>query len=96
MYFHAGPSVIAINAVTGEEVWSLELNEARRNRVRGPTYAEGKIYAYNGPSLVAADAKTGELVESFGDGGVLPVVGLALQTRYPDTYPPTLDPHELG
>ena len=96
MYFHAGPSVIAIDAVTGEEVWSLELNEARRNRVRGPTYAEGKIYAYNGPSLVAADAKTGELVESFGDGGVLPVVGLALQTKYPDTYPPTLDPHELG
>ena len=96
MYFHAGPNVIAINAVTGEEIWSLELNEARRNRVRGPTYADGKIYAYNGPSLVAADAKTGELVESFGDGGVLPVVGLALQTKYPDTYPPTLDPHELG
>ena len=96
MYFHAGPSVVAIDAVTGEEIWSLELNEARRNRVRGPTYANGNIYAYNGPSLVAADARTGELVESFGDGGVLPVVGLALQTKYPDTYPPTLDPHELG
>ena len=82
MYFHAGPNVVAIDAVTGEEIWSLELNEARRNRVRGPTYAEGKIYAYNGPSLVAADAKTGELVESFGDGGVLPVVGMALQTKY--------------
>ena len=75
MYFHAGASVIAVNAVTGAEVWTLELDEARRNRVRGPTYAEGKIYSYNGPNLVAADAKTGELVESFGDGGVLPVVG---------------------
>ena len=96
MYLHAGPRVIAINAVTGEEVWDLELNEARTNRVRGPTYAEGKIYSYNGPNLVAADAKTGELVESYGDGGVLPVVGLALQAKYPDVYPPTLDPHELG
>ena len=96
MYFHAAASVIAIDAVTGAEVWSLELDEARRNRVRGPTYAEGKIYSYNGPNLVAADAKTGELVESYGDGGVLPVVGLALQAKYPDVYPPTLDPHELG
>jgi len=96
MYLHAGPRVIAINAVTGEEVWNLELNEARTNRVRGPTYAEGKIYSYNGPNLVAADAKTGELVEGYGDGGVLPVVGLALQAKYPDVYPPTLDPHELG
>ena len=96
MYFHAGPNVIAIDAVTGEEVWSLELNEARRNRVRGPTYAEGKIYAYNGPSLVAADAKTGELSSRSATAGVLPVVGLALQTKYPDIYPPTLDPHELG
>ena len=96
MYLHAGPRVIAVNAVTGAEVWSLELNEARTNRVRGPTYAEGKIYSYNGPNLVAADAKTGELVASYGDGGVLPVVGLALQAKYPDVYPPTLDPHELG
>ena len=96
MYLHAGPRVIAVNAVTGAEVWSLELNEARANRVRGPTYAEGKIYSYNGPNLVAADAKTGELVASYGDGGVLPVVGLALQAKYPDVYPPTLDPHELG
>ena len=96
MYFHAGASVIAVNAVTGAEVWTLELDEARRNRVRGPTYAEGKIYSYNGPNLVAADAQTGELVESYGDGGVLPVVGLALQAKYPDVYPPTLDPHELG
>ena len=96
MYFHAGAAVVAVNAVTGEEVWTLELDEARRNRVRGPTWAEGKIYSYNGPNLVAADAKTGELVASYGDGGVLPVVGLALQAKYPDTYPPTLDPHTLG
>ncbi len=96
MYLHAGPSVFALNAVTGEPVWSLELDAAERNRVRGPTYAEGKVYAYNGANLTAADAGTGELVSSFGDGGILPVVGLALQAKYPDTYPPTLDPFTLG
>ena len=96
MYFHAGPSVFAVNAVTGELVWSLELDAAERNRVRGPTYAEGKIYAYNGANLTAADAATGELVSSFGNGGVLPVVGLALQAKYPDVYPPTLDPFTIG
>ena len=92
MYFHAANMVFGINAATGESIWTLELDVAERNRGRGPTYAEGKIYSYNGANLVAADAKTGELVESFGDGGVLPVVGLALQTKYPDVYPPTLDP----
>ena len=96
MYFHAANMVFGINAATGESIWTLELDVAERNRVRGPTYAEGKIYSYNGANLVAADAKTGELVESFGDGGVLPVVGLALQTKYPDVYPPTLDPYSIG
>ena len=96
MYFHAGASVFAVNAVTGDSVWTLELESARRDRVRGPTYADGRIYAYNGSNLVAADAETGELVESFGDGGVLPVVGMALQFKYPDAYPPTLDPFTIG
>ena len=96
MYFHAGASVVAINAETGESIWTLELDTGARNRVRGPTYANGTLYVYNGSDLVAADAATGELVETFGDGGVLPVVGLALQHKYPDLYPPTVDPASLG
>ena len=96
LYFHAGASVVAINAETGESIWTLELDAGARNRVRGPTYADGTLYVYNGSDLVAADAATGELVETFGDGGVLPVVGLALQHKYPDLYPPTVDPASLG
>lgn len=96
MYFHAGASVFAVNAATGEAVWSLELETAERNRVRGPTYANGTVYTYNGANLVAADSQTGSLIESFGNNGVLPVVGLALQAKYPDVYPPTLDPYTLG
>ncbi len=95
MYFHAGANVTAVDATTGESVWTLELDSARQARSRGPTYAEGKIYAYTGPNLVAVDARTGELVESYGDGGVLPVVAMALQAKYPDAYPPDLDPHNI-
>lgn len=84
MYFHGGASIFAVNAVTGESIWTLELESSQAGgRVRGPTYGDGKIYAYSGANLIAADATTGELVESFGDGGVLPVVGLALQAKYP-------------
>ncbi len=97
MYFHGGQQVIAINAVTGESIWTLELTEPTAGgRVRGPTYGDGTIYAYEGANLVAVDAATGELVETFGDEGILPVVGLALQAKYPDVYPPTLDPFSLG
>ena len=96
MYFHSGATVLAINAVTGEAVWTLEVDGVTGGVVRGPLYAGGTIYSYHGDKLVAADAKTGELVESFGDGGVLPIFGLALQTTYPDVYPPGFDASSLN
>ena len=96
MYLHSGATVLAINAVTGEEVWTLEVDGVSGGVVRGPLYASGTIYSYHGDKLVAADAKTGELVESFGDGGVLPIFGLALQTKYPDVYPPGFDAASLN
>ncbi len=96
MYFHAGATVLALNAVTGEEVWTLEVDGLSGGVVRGPLYADGKIYTYHGDQLVATDAKSGELIESFGDGGVLPVFGLALETKYPDVYPPGFDASTLN
>ena len=96
MYFHSGTTVLAINAVTGKEVWTLEVDGVNGGVVRGPLYASGTIYSYHGDKLVAADAKTGELVESFGDGGVLPIFGLALQTQYLDVYPPGFDASSLN
>jgi len=96
MYFHAGATVLALNAVTGEKVWTLEVDGLSGGVVRGPLYADGKIYTYHGDQLVATDAKSGELVESFGNGGVLPVFGLALETKYPDVYPPGFDASSLN
>ena len=96
MYFHAGATVLAVNAVTGELVWTLEVDDVGGGPVRGPLYANGTIYSYHGDKLVATDAKSGELVDTFGDGGVLPVFGRALATKYPDVYPPGFDASSLN
>ncbi len=96
MYIHGGSTILALNAETGETIWTLELDGVRGGRVRGPLYADGKIYSYHGAHLVAADAKTGELVETFGNGGISPVIQMALQAKYPDVYPPDFDPQSIG
>jgi quinohemoprotein ethanol dehydrogenase len=96
MYLSAPATLYALDATTGASIWTLELESAHPSVVRGPTYADGKIYMYNGSTLVAADAETGELIETFGNDGVLPIVGAALQFKYPDDYPPSLDPYTIG
>ena len=96
MYLHAGATVLALNAVTGDPVWTLEIEGLSGGAVRGPLYVDGTIYSYHGDKLVAADAKTGELVDTFGDGGVLPIFGLALANKYPDVYPPGFDASSLN
>ena len=96
MYIHGGSTILALNAETGETVWTTELEAVRGGRVRGPLYANGTIYSYHGALMVAVDATTGELVESFGDGGVSPVILQALQAKYPDSYPPDFDPQSIG
>ena len=82
MYFTT-PRVdaIAINAVTGEEVWRFESaqhdpeKKIFRGRNRGVTYWEGaegkRIFHYVNDRLYALDAKTGELIKSFGEGGFI-------------------------
>ena len=98
MYLHSRSTLFALDAETGEELWTsvLDAGSPGGSPVRGPTFAAGNIYAYRGADLYARDAASGEAVETFGDGGVLPVVSNALQTKYPDDYPPNLDPVSIG
>lgn len=82
MYFTT-PRVdaIALNAVTGEEVWKFEsaqYNEEKkifRGRNRGVTYWEGaegkRIFHYVNNRVYALDAKSGEMIKSFGEGGFI-------------------------
>lgn len=69
--------VFALNAATGEEVWSFDPNEGRKSlgkvRNRGVNYWEGdgrpRIFFGHQNWLYALDARTGRMVKSFGDSG---------------------------
>ena len=77
-------SVVALDAKTGELIWSHSLREGRRAAVsprqlsgRGVAYwTDGKgdervLYATTGYRLVALNAKTGAVISSFGKDGIV-------------------------
>ena len=98
MFLHSRSTLFALDAASGEEFWTsvLDAGSEGGSPVRGPTFADGNVYAYRGADLYAMNADIGLPVESFGDQGVLAVVTGALQMKYPDDYPPNLDPVSIG
>ena len=70
-------AVVAIDAGTGETLWTYRLDEGdrampRRNSGRGVAWWAGRIFMVTpGFHLVALDAATGRPVADFGDGGVV-------------------------
>ncbi len=99
LYTTAGTrrSVIALDAKTGELIWSHSLREGKRAAVaprqlsgRGVSYwTDGKgdervIYVTTGFRLVALNAKTGALISSFGTNGIVDMkVGVVKGNRQP-------------
>ena len=84
MYFPAGNRVIALDAVTGKEIWTYAVDrpsERPGNGVsgRGVAYWPGdgttpaRILVMATKRMIALDAKSGKPVTSFGDGGYLDV-----------------------
>jgi quinoprotein glucose dehydrogenase len=86
LYTTAGTrrSVIALDAKTGELIWSHSLREGKRAAVaprqlsgRGVSYwTDGRgderiIYITTGYRMVELNAKTGAIIESFGDKGIV-------------------------
>src|SRR5438128_11286598 len=86
LYTTAGSrrSVVALDAKTGELIWSHSLREGKRAAVaprqlsgRGVSYwTDGKgdervVYITTGYRLVELDAKTGAIVKSFGRDGIV-------------------------
>lgn len=96
MYLNAGSTLFAVNAASGESIWTLTLDDTLVARGRGPAYGDGRVYAFGDATMYAADGRTGELVESFGDAGRLDIISEALQFQYPDAYPPGFDAATLG
>ncbi|MEX0619393.1 MAG: PQQ-binding-like beta-propeller repeat protein [Pseudohongiellaceae bacterium] len=79
MYLPASDRVVALNPVTGEEVWRHVVVEGAPSR-RGVAYWDGdgdnppRIVFTAGRHLVALDAITGSPVQDFGDGGTTDMV----------------------
>jgi quinoprotein glucose dehydrogenase len=96
MYFNAGSKLYAVNAATGETLWTYALGHAFGGGGRGPAYGDGKIYAFGSTIVYAVDAKTGKAVDTFGDNGALPIVARALAFKYPGKYPPNVNAQALG
>src|SRR5262245_35352040 len=86
LYTTAGTrrAVIALDAKTGEQLWTHSLREGKRAAVsprqlsgRGVAYwTDGKgeeriLYVTTGYRLVALNAKNGNMIESFGNKGVV-------------------------
>ena len=84
MYVNAGSRLLAVTAATGRLLWNVQIEPAFPASGRGPTYGDGRIYAYGQSVLYAVDAKTGKIVESFGNKGRLEIARAALQFKYPD------------
>ena len=72
MYLTAADRVIALDPVSGEELWTHRVLESVASR-RGVSYWPGdngsppRILYTAGRRLVALDAATGELASEFGD-----------------------------
>lgn len=80
MYFSTPAlNAVALNAVTGEEIWVFNSStynkdqKVLRGRNRGVTYWEGqegkRIFLFVRDRVYAIDANSGELIPSFGEGG---------------------------
>ncbi len=96
MYFNAGSKMFALNAATGERLWTTEINPPFTPTGRGPAYGDGRIYAYGQTTLYAVDAKTGKPVETFGTKGTLAVINKAMEFAYPGKFPLDVDPVSIG
>ena len=88
MYYNAGSKLFAVDAATGASLWTYQVDPAFPGSGRGPTYADGHIYAYGGPYggnvLYAVDAKTGQPLQSFGSKGRLLVADEVVKAKYPN------------
>ncbi|AKH42203.1 quinoprotein glucose dehydrogenase [Altererythrobacter atlanticus] len=85
MYMPAGSRVVALDADSGEEIWSYAVPPSegegppRTASTRGVSYwaddnGEGaRILFMAGNLLIALDARTGQPVSGFGDGGMVDV-----------------------
>jgi len=88
LYMPLGDAVVALDAVSGREVWRHQVTNGLVRRAVSYWPGEGdiapRIFYSTGSSLVALKAETGELDAGFGTGGVSEIDGT------PYSYPPSI------
>ena len=52
MYLNAGGTLFAVNAATGESIWTMAMEDTLEARGRGPSYGDGKLYAFGGATML--------------------------------------------
>ena len=96
----AAGAAFALDGATGERLWTSDFDpdsiSKRVIRPRGPGYGGGRLYPFYGTTIFSIDPASGEPDPAFGDGGRIDIVAAALHYKYPDDYPPDLDPAALG
>ncbi len=79
MYLPAADRVVALDPVTGEEIWRYTLSEGSPSR-RGVAYWAGddtntpRIFFTSRRRLIALDAATGEVATDFGQSGEIDMI----------------------
>ena len=89
MYFNSGSKLFAIDAATGQPIWTFQMQPVFEGGGRGPTFGDGRIFAFGSSQMYSVDAMFGRLLESFGDQGVLRALDTALQFKYRASIPRT-------
>ncbi|MEO6040330.1 MAG: PQQ-binding-like beta-propeller repeat protein [Croceibacterium sp.] len=87
MYLPIGNAVIALDPVTGREIWRHPVEGLVRRAVSywpGEGKLKARLFYSTGDKITALSVKTGEVDASFADHGTLTIDG----TPYP--YPPTI------
>jgi glucose dehydrogenase len=90
LYFSTqNQNIVALDSVTGKEVWKYTNPNPRGSESRGVAYWAGDkqtppriLFGTGNGQLIELDAKTGTLVSSFGDKGIVD-----LRSGIADAYP---------
>jgi quinoprotein glucose dehydrogenase len=87
LYLPVGDAVVALDGVSGQEVWRHPVTGGLARRAvaywPGDKAHAARIFYSNGEALFALDARTGQLVPGFGEGG-------ELKLDVPYNSPPTV------
>ena len=91
--------VVALDPVSGKEIWSVALPDNQKPAPRGMAYWPGDakhapelLFGTNGGKLMAVDVKTGKMAAKFGDAGVVNLRTPDIMRGYDKNYALTSAP----